>query len=673
MATTVSYSASMRTRKTTSSSNFKSSSASQEYYENDYNLVGIVHFSGMSLANKVITGISLSVTAASAGYGAGRSKTVYVRKSQYQAASQSGVTGINYCGDALGTFSGSFYGNTTSYTIDGDLLNNLADYFSAGNNTICLYNPSPVESPYGYSMNYLQWSACTITVTYEEPSSEPTLSSTSINLGGEVTISTNRNSDAATHKLLYSFGAANGAIAEDVTDSCTWSPPLSLASELPSATSGLCTITCQTYIGGTLTGTSTGILTLNVPASVVPVISAFEFSEAVSGIAEQFGGFVRTQSKLAAKITAAGAYGSTIRSYRTALNGTVYTLSSFTTQSLNIAGENTFSVTVTDSRGRSAAASYSFDVLDYSPPSLTAFGAERCSSDGSAAQLDGTNVRFSVTASAVDVGGKNTMSCVLYCKTSSSAAWAQGMVMEPVDYAVDGTYLLEQEFDTLSSYDLKVVVQDFFYSVEQAVNIGTKQVMIDFYRDGSGIAFGKIAENSNMADFAWPLKLPEPLAVEYGGTGVRTTDEICSAIGALPLSGGTLTGGLILQGYLYPSIYLIPTYPSQTNRAVLESSYQGAASLSSWQDSTGTNRRLLEIRNATYASDLNWAIVLRDVVDDVYTSYRVFHSGMGTPVPIKNGGTEASTAKQALNNLGIFYADALPESGEDGQICLVPV
>ena len=53
MATTVSYTASMRTRRTNSSSNASSSHASQEYYTNDYNNVGIVCFSGMSLANKV--------------------------------------------------------------------------------------------------------------------------------------------------------------------------------------------------------------------------------------------------------------------------------------------------------------------------------------------------------------------------------------------------------------------------------------------------------------------------------------------------------------------------------------------------------------------------------------------------------------------------------------------
>ena len=88
---------------------------------------------------------------------------MYVRKSRYQAASQSGVTGGNYYGDALGTFEGSFYGNTTSYNLTGALFENLAAYLRQGNNTICLFNPSPQASSQGYSRNYLLWTAATLT------------------------------------------------------------------------------------------------------------------------------------------------------------------------------------------------------------------------------------------------------------------------------------------------------------------------------------------------------------------------------------------------------------------------------------------------------------------------------------------------------------------------------
>ena len=90
---TVSYSASLRTRKTSSSSDAKSDRACQEFYSDDYNYVGIIHFSGMDLRNKIITGVSIKATSASAGYGSSHTKTVYLRKSNYQAAAASGVTG----------------------------------------------------------------------------------------------------------------------------------------------------------------------------------------------------------------------------------------------------------------------------------------------------------------------------------------------------------------------------------------------------------------------------------------------------------------------------------------------------------------------------------------------------------------------------------------------------
>lgn len=300
MATTVSYSASMRTRKTSSASNAKSSAASQEYYENTYNYVGIVHFAGMALSGKVITGISLRIVAAQAGYGTGHTKTVYVRKANYQSASQSGITGLGYCGDALGTFTGAFYGNTSTYTLSGDLLNNLAAYIAEGNNTICLYNPSPVKSSQGYSTNYLQWSECTITVTYEEAASKPTLNKYSLAMGTAVTIYTNRQSSIATHTVRYSFFSESGLIAVGVEDECAWTPPVSLAAQIPNATSGWGTILCDTYVNGSLVSTNTCAFQLTVPASVVPSISNVVFSEATSGVADRFGGYAAMRCSPAA-------------------------------------------------------------------------------------------------------------------------------------------------------------------------------------------------------------------------------------------------------------------------------------------------------------------------------------------------------------------------------------
>ena len=669
---TATYTATMRTRKSNSSSNYHSSEASQEFYQNTYNFVGILCFSGMNLANKVITGISLTITAAKAGYGAWADKIAYLRKSNYQNASAS-VTGLQYTGDALGTFTGSFYGNTTSYTISGDLLTAMATYIAEGNNTFTLYNPFPSVSDYGYSTNYLQWTAVTMTVTYQEAVSVPSTSANNVTLGNAVTIYTNRLSDAATHTLLYVFGAQSGTIAQNVGASCSWTPPLSLATTIPNATSGVCTIFCYTYYGGSLTGSSSCTVTLTVPETVKPSLT-FTIGEAVSGIYSQFGTYVRTRSKLQVSITATGAQSSTISSYRTTVNGTTYTTSSFTTGTLNTAGANTITVAVTDSRGRTATLSQGFSVAAYDPPSLTRFSAERCNAAGTAAQTDGNKVRVSLAGSVASVNSKNTISCKVYYKLTSASAWTEAVTITASNYAVSETNkLLGQTFDVLQSFDLKVRLQDYFYYVEQTVSVGTKTVIMDFLHNGNGIAFGKVAENSGYVEFGWPLILSSALGIAYGGTGAITAAGAIANLGGVKKTGDTMTGNLTIQSSLYPSVYLAPTYNGTTNRTVFEGSYLGASSFASWEDNTGNNRRMLEVRTKSYAASLDNAVLLRVADAGTWYNYRVFHAGMPTPVPIANGGTGASNAKAALSSLGIFSSATLPSSGTDGQICLVPV
>ena len=69
-------------------------------------------------------------------------------------------------------------------------------------------------------------------------------------MGSAGTISISRASSSFTHTLTYAFGNATGTIATKTTStSVSWTPPTSLASQIPNSTSGTCTLTCYTYNG----------------------------------------------------------------------------------------------------------------------------------------------------------------------------------------------------------------------------------------------------------------------------------------------------------------------------------------------------------------------------------------------------------------------------------------
>lgn len=654
MATTLAYIASLCTCKYTSSANAKNDVACQEFYDSSYNYVGVISFPGLNLANKVITEIWLDIDAEKAGYGVKNTKTVYLRKANYQDDIASGVTGGQYVGDELGTFEGAFYGNYNGYHITGPLFDAMAAYISAGNNSFTIYNPSATASPHGYSYNYMQWASVVITITFEDVISLPTVSAASASLGSALTISTNRSNNAATHTLSYRFGNASGLIGSDVGDAVSWTPPFSLASEIPSATSGVCTITCNSFINGKMTGSRTCTVTLTVPSTVVPVISSVTLQDTNETVAAQIGAFVKSLSTLSVAITAEGIYGSSISSYRTTLDGATYTAASFTAgKKLSAAGDMTLTVSVTDSRGRTATYTSTVQVLDYAIPSIRRFSVERCNADGSSAQVDGTKARFSFQGSVSPLNNKNSFSCVVYYKLKNAEAWTQAYAVNAASYTLAvSNQLLSQTYDALSSYDVKIRLADHFQEAEQAVSIGTKGVILDFLADGTGIGIGKVAETPGAIECGWPMKLTDPLSIAYGGTGATSAESALAALGGVKKAGDTMTGNLNISGYLYPSMLLLPTYNDTTNRTVFEGSYAGASSFAAWEDSTGNKRRMLEVRTKAYQNSLDWAVLLRVCDAGTWANYRVFHSGMPSGVPVANGGTGATTAANARSNLG---------------------
>lgn len=113
----------------------------------------------------------------------------------------------------------------------------------------------------------------TVTLAGIAGASAPTLSASTVKMGDDLTITTNRLSSSFTHTLSYSFGTMSGTIATGVGASYTWKVP-DLAAGCNNSTSGICTITCKTYNGSTSVGSESAQVTLTVPDATIPELSA---------------------------------------------------------------------------------------------------------------------------------------------------------------------------------------------------------------------------------------------------------------------------------------------------------------------------------------------------------------------------------------------------------------
>lgn len=335
-------------------------------------------------------------------------------------------------------------------------------------------------------------------------------------MNSALTVSISRASASFTHTLTYTFGSASGTIATKTTaTSISWTPPLSLANQIPNTTSGVCTITCTTYNGSTSVGSKTCTLTLSVPSSVKPTISSLSVSRIDGDVPSAWGIYVQTKSK--AKLTingAAGSYGSTIKSYAISGGGYSGTASTLTTGFLNSSGTITFTATVTDSRGRvSDSKTVSISVTAYSPPYFNSVLSQRCLSNGTLND-DGTYIRGLASFGYASCGGKNTLTTSVAYKKNSDTAWTSG----GVTFSTGSAFTFGGgNISTEVSYDIRYTLADAFSSISVQDIVSTAAVVMDFKSGGKGLAIGKVSERDNCFEVSevWDVRVYGMLLKEY--------------------------------------------------------------------------------------------------------------------------------------------------------------
>lgn len=319
------------------------------------------------------------------------------------------------------------------------------------------------------------------------------LSRSSATIGSDsITVNITRNSSAHKHKVKLILGDTTYLLAENVDTSYTFTPSMSYCNKITTATSGTATVKVETLTGtnGSWIAETTKTLTLNVPSNVIPSVG-------ISVVANNQTNGVSVAGKTTftvKPVNANGSYGSTITSYSiTGGNLNSVSPNGAITDTLN-AGDYTFVVKVTDSRGRTAEASKVETVHAYSSPTISA-RAFRCNKDGTESSSGVyIAVNFSWEITNLANNNSNAKQYFIQYKTSSASSYTTSVDWTNLSsYSGSMTKVLSQTFSTTSSYNVQLKVKDSFGTTTSTLSVSTISALLNIEKNGVGV--GKIHEN----------------------------------------------------------------------------------------------------------------------------------------------------------------------------------
>lgn len=347
----------------------------------------------------------------------------------------------------------------------------------------------------------------TMTLPSIPRASQVTISASSMDAGSAIRVYTNRVSASFTHTIKYQFGNESGNIASGVTDSADWTIPMNLLYQIPNATSGVGTITVDTYNGSTYVGSSSIPVTVTVPASVVPTISGVNHYDLNTGAANNIGAYVQNVSYLRMAMQGVnGSYGSSVLSGKLQIAGQVINGLSGDSGAIQASGTIGIIATVTDSRGRSFTRTVNINVMAYSVPYIHApsWALLRSNAAGVVQEL-GTYVK-AMSASQVTslvVGGaeRNALGYRLYSRKRGATEWISKAtaVIPQTSFntpLVVGTYPVEE------SHEFRLDIWDRFSTTSIQGTVATGTIFMHWAKEGLGI--GKFWERGSL-DVAGPV------------------------------------------------------------------------------------------------------------------------------------------------------------------------
>ena len=391
-----------------------------------------------------------------------------------------------------------------------------AGLLRAGNNTFRVTLKS--TTPGGYTVCWWDISGITLTITYSESGggySPPvggggpvSISPSSIDAGaGSITVTCPAEA-GIWHLINWSFGTKSGQWSHywETGGTGTIDIPLSWIEEIPDAAQGTLNIRVRRSTTPaepySYASDQTTAVTIGVPATVVPTISAFTETIVANGVPGTISGYVQGKSKVSLAVTAAAGSYSSLASVRIMGGGIDVYASSGTFGPFSYSGDIVFTATAVDTRGRSASNQVAINIMPYSAPAFSSPEAWRSNYDGVKNQK-GTYARLKSGASFSNLEGQNAAALKgrVYIKGGAAPAW-DTMTPDTELILGGGTLLFTK------TYVAEIQISDLLESRVTEFIIPTKKTGISIMAGMTGAAIGKSAETPGILDVAWPIVAP---------------------------------------------------------------------------------------------------------------------------------------------------------------------
>lgn len=311
------------------------------------------------------------------------------------------------------------------------------------------------------------------------------------NIGSATTININRASSTFTHTLTYSFLGLTGTIATKTSStSIGWTIPTSFYSKIPNANSGKGTITCSTYSGNTLIGTSTCTFNAFVVNSNPTISGTVEDTNASAITATgDKNKLIRYISNAKVVITATAKNSATISLVKV-VNGSQTKTTA--TSTINAVDSGTFNLSCIDSRGLSASATVTKTLVEYIKPVITGVILNRPSTTSNIinASVQGLcfNGSFGVKTNSFELKWRY--------KKSTDTSWGNYTTVTATRTGNNFTFSgeLGTDFSYTEAFNFEFVLSDYFMSNTYSATVTRGLPIIDIGKDDINVN-GELNEN----------------------------------------------------------------------------------------------------------------------------------------------------------------------------------